>query len=67
MYVRVAGDDEPNDEWVMPFADAFDDETEAFPYGTYGHTAPMVSKVCGCMCCVLTFSHYLNIAVRQLR
>jgi len=34
-------------EWVMPFAQAFDDETQAFPYGTYGDMAAMVRTPLG--------------------
>ena len=36
-----------DEQWVCPFDDAFDDCTKAFPYGTYGHTAPMVRTPLG--------------------
>lgn len=34
-------------KWAMPFARAFDDETQAFPYGTYGDMAAMVCTPLG--------------------
>jgi SAM-dependent methyltransferase len=48
-----------DDEWISPFDDAFDDETSAFPYGTYGHTAPMVRTPLGT---VRQFLHMLQSA-----
>jgi len=40
-------DNKDEESWEMPFAQDFDDETMAFPYGTYGYMAPMVRTPLG--------------------